>query len=191
MIASLNGEVIAADSESVVVSVGGIGLRVFVTPAVRSQYRPGEHIFLHTYLVVREDALALFGFERVDERDFFLLLLGVNGVGPRMALGILSILSVDAIRRAVQNEQPDMFGRVPGVGKKTGQKIILHLQGKVGEGLVFEGMPVTDVDTEVLEALTALGYSVVEAQAAIQSIPRDTPQEVETRLRAALQYFSG
>jgi holliday junction DNA helicase RuvA len=191
MIASLNGEVIAADNESVVVSVGGIGLRVFVTPAVRSQYRMGENIFLHTYLVVREDALSLYGFERVDERDFFLLLLGVNGVGPRMALGILSILSVDAVRRAVQSEQPEIFGRVPGVGKKTGQKIILHLQGKVGEGLVFEGMPVTDVDTEVLEALTALGYSVVEAQSAIQSIPRDTPQEVETRLRAALQYFSG
>jgi holliday junction DNA helicase RuvA len=191
MIASLNGEVIAADNESVVVSVGGIGLRVFVTPAVRSQYRTGENIFLHTYLVVREDALSLYGFERVDERDFFLLLLGVNGVGPRMALGILSILSVDAVRRAVQSEQPEIFGRVPGVGKKTGQKIILHLQGKVGEGLVFEGMPVTDVDTEVLEALTALGYSVVEAQSAIQSIPRDTPQEVETRLRAALQYFSG
>jgi holliday junction DNA helicase RuvA len=69
----------------------------------------------------------------VDERNFFLLLLGVNGVGPRMALGILAILSVDAIRRAVQNEQPEIFGRVPGVGKKTGQKIILHLQGKLAK----------------------------------------------------------
>jgi holliday junction DNA helicase RuvA len=190
MIASLNGEVVAADNESLVISVGGIGLRVFVTPAVRSQFRPGERLHLHTHLVVREDALTLFGFEREDERSFFLLLLGVNGVGPRMALGILSILSVDAIRRAVQNEQPEIFGRVPGVGKKTGQKIILHLQGKVGEELVFEGMPVTDVDTEVMEALTALGYSVVEAQVATQSIPRDAPQDVESRLLAALQYFS-
>jgi holliday junction DNA helicase RuvA len=190
MIASLHGEVLGADNESLVVSIGGLGLRVFVTPAVRSQYRPGERIQLHTHLVVREDALTLYGFEREDERAFFLLLLGVNGVGPRMALGVLSILSVDAVRRAVQNEQPEIFGRVPGVGKKTGQKIILHLQGKVGEGLVFEGMPVTDIDTEVLEALTALGYSVVEGQAALQSIPRDTAQDVETRLRAALQYFS-
>jgi holliday junction DNA helicase RuvA len=190
MIASLNGEVLTADNESLVVSVGGIGLRVFVTPAVRNQFRPGERILLHTHLVVREDALTLFGFEQVEERSFFLLLLGVNGVGPRMALGILSILSVDAIRRAVQNEQPEIFGRVPGVGKRTGQKIILHLQGKVGESLAFEGLPVTDVDTEVLEALTALGYSVVEGQAALQSIPRDVPQEVEARLRVALQYFS-
>jgi holliday junction DNA helicase RuvA len=190
MIASLNGEVLTADNESLVVSVGGIGLRVFVTPAVRNQFRPGERIQLHTHLVVREDALTLYGFEQVEERSFFLLLLGVNGVGPRMALGILAILSVDAIRRAVQNEQPEIFGRVPGVGKRTGQKIVLHLQGKVGEGLAFEGMPVTDIDTEVLEALTALGYSVVEGQAAIQSIPRDVPQEVEARLRVALQYFS-
>jgi len=191
MIASVNGEVIGSDSESLVVSVGGIGLRVYVTPAVRSQYRPGERIHLHTHLAVREDALTLYGFEREDERSFFLLLLGVNGVGPRMALGILSVLSVDAIRRAVQNEQPELFGRVPGVGKKTGQKIILHLQGKVGEGMALEGLPITDVDTEVMEALTALGYSVVEAQAAIQSIPRETSQDVETRLRTALQYFSG
>jgi holliday junction DNA helicase RuvA len=190
MIASLNGEVLTADNESLVVSVGGIGLRVFVTPAVRNQFRPGERIQLHTHLVVREDALTLYGFEQVEERSFFLLLLGVNGVGPRMALGILAILSVDAIRRAVQNEQPEIFGRVPGVGKRTGQKIILHLQGKVGESLAFEGLPVSDVDTEVLEALTALGYSVVEGQAAIQSIPRDVPQEVEARLRTALQYFS-
>jgi holliday junction DNA helicase RuvA len=190
MIASLNGEVLTADNESLVVSVGGIGLRVYVTPAVRNQFRSGERIQLHTHLVVREDALTLYGFETVEERNFFLLLLGVNGVGPRMALGILAILSVDAVRRAVQNEQPEIFGRVPGVGKKTGQKIVLHLQGKFGEGLVFDGLPVTDVDTEVLEALTALGYSVVEAQAAIQAVPRDTPPDVETRLRAALQYFS-
>jgi holliday junction DNA helicase RuvA len=190
MIASLNGDVVAADNESLVVAVGGIGLRVHVTQAVRSQYRPGERVHLHTHLVVREDSLTLYGFEREDERSFFLLLLGVNGVGPRMALGVLSILSVDAIRRAVQSEQPEIFGRVPGVGKKTGQKIILHLQGKVGEGLVFEGLPVTDVDTEVLEALTALGYSVVEAQAAIQSIPRDAAEDVEARLRVALQFFS-
>ncbi|MEN4042652.1 MAG: Holliday junction branch migration protein RuvA [Anaerolineaceae bacterium] len=190
MIASLSGDVVGVENDSLVVSVGGVGLRVYVTPAVRAQYRVGEPIHLHTHLVVREDMLALYGFEREAERSFFLLLLGVNGVGPRLALNILSALSVDAIRRAVQNEQPEMFGRVPGVGKKTGQKIILYLQGKVGEGMLGEGLPVSDVDTEVMEALTALGYSVVEAQAAIQSIPLDTAQEVESRLRVALQYFS-
>ncbi len=191
MIASVQGEVIAAGEDNLVISVGGIGLRVFVFPLVRSQARIGEQIFLHTYLVVREDALSLYGFEHEEERNFFLLLLGVNGVGPRLAMSILSHLAVDAIRRAVLSEQAELFGRVPGVGKKTGQKIILYLQGKVGEGSQLEAMPANDIDTEVLEALTALGYSVVEAQRAVQSIPRDTPNDVEARLRVALQYFSG
>ncbi len=135
MIASVQGEVIAAGEDNLVVSVGGVGLLVYVFPSVRAEARMGERLFLHTYLVVREDALALYGFEHEEERSFFLLLLGVNGVGPRLAMSILAHLSVDAIRRAVLNEQPDIFGRVPGVGKKTGQKIILHLQGKVGEGM--------------------------------------------------------
>ncbi len=190
MIASVHGEVVAAGEDSLVVSVGGVGLRVYVFPTVRGQTRLGDRLFLHTYLVVREDALTLYGFEHEEERSFFLLLLGVNGVGPRMAMSILSHLSVDAVRRAVLSDQPEIFGRVPGVGKKTGQKIILYLQGKVGEGTQLESMPITDVDTEVLEALTALGYSVVEAQRAVQSIPRDTPNDVEARLRVALQYFS-
>ncbi len=191
MIASVQGEVISAGEDTLVISMGGVGLLVYVFPSVRSQVRIGEQLFLHTYLVVREDALTLYGFEHEEERSFFLLLLGVNGVGPRLAMSILSHLSVDSIRRAVLSEQPEIFGRVPGVGKKTGQKINLYLQGKVGEGLTLEFMPSTDIDTEVLEALTALGYSIVEAQRAVQSIPRDTPNDVEEKLRVALQYFSG
>ena len=116
---------------------------------------------------------------------------GGEGIGPRLGLAVLSTLSVDAIRRAVFHEQAEVFARVPGIGKKTAAKILLHLQGKLGSsselGLVT-GLP--DADTEVLEALTALGYSVVEAQAAIQSIPRDAPADVDVRLRLALQYFS-
>jgi Holliday junction DNA helicase RuvA len=100
-------------------------------------------------------------------------------------------MSPDAIRRAVFSEQPDLFARVPGVGKRTAQKIQLYLQDRVTkiEGMVV-GTGQDDMDTEVLEALIALGYSVVEAQAAIQSIPRDTPDDLEERLRNALNYFS-
>jgi Holliday junction DNA helicase RuvA len=134
--------------------------------------------------------LALYGFETQQDCDFFNLLLGVNGVGPRTAIAILSALSVDALRRAVLSEQPEIFARVPGVGKKTAQKILLHLQGKVS-GTVGDVMPTLEVDSEVLDALTGLGYSVIEAQAALQSIPRDTAKDLETRLRLALQYFSG
>lgn len=190
MIASLEGEIIAADEDFLVVRVGGVGLRVYVPAALRSQPGIGENIFLHTHLVVREDALTLFGFETDQERQFFNLLLGVNGVGPRTALAILSTLPVETIRRAVLSEQSDLFARVPGVGKKTAQKILLHLQGKVSGTLEGLGQPVSDIDTEVMDALTALGYSVVEAQSALQSIPRDTPKDLETRVRLALQYFS-
>ncbi|MEJ2709329.1 MAG: Holliday junction ATP-dependent DNA helicase RuvA, partial [Anaerolineales bacterium] len=135
--------------------------------------------------------LTLYGFETREAREIYVLLLTVNGVGPRLALAILSVLSPDAIRRAVFHEQAEVFSRVPGIGKKTSQKILLHLQDKVTADIGLEPVSrVSEVDTEVLDALTALGYSVVEAQAALQSIPRDTPQDVEARLRAALQYFS-
>jgi holliday junction DNA helicase RuvA len=190
MIASLRGEIISIGSDSLVVDVNGVGLRVYVPAPVKAQASLGSQIFLQTHMVVREDAITLYGFEHEEERNFFLLLLGVNGVGPRLGISILSTLTVDAIRRAILSEQSEIFARVPGVGKKTAQKIQLYLQGKVGEASPMEGYPTTDVDTEVLQALTALGYSVVEAQAALQSIPRGTPFEVEARLRQALLYFS-
>ena len=189
MIASVSGEVMRVEDDYVVVAVGGVGLLVHVPAPLRSQMHVGDTIFLHTYLVVREDMLSLYGFESREEEACFSLLLGVNGIGPKMALAILSALTVETVRRAVLSEQPELFARVPGVGKKTAQKIILYLQGKVS-GSTLEISPTIDADTSVLEALTALGYSVVEAQAALQSIPRDTPHDVETRLRAALQYFS-
>ena len=189
MIAFIEGEVIAVGEDNLVVKVGGVGLRVFV-PAELSSLRPGDQAQLFTQLIVREDLLALYGFATQLDCDFFNLVLGANGVGPRIALAILSTLSVDSIRRAVLSEQAEMFARVPGVGKKTAQKILLHLQGKVS-GSLSESIPTLDVDAEVMEALTGLGYSVVEAQAALQAIPRDAEKDVETRLRMALQYFSG
>lgn len=191
MLAIVNGRIVDTYNDSIVVGVGGIGLQVFVPAAVRDRSRPGDEIFLHTYLVVRQDALTLFGFESREERDLFVLFLQVDGIGPRSALAVLSTLSPDAIRRAIFHEQPEVFTRVPGVGKKTAQKILLHLQDKIPAMSGIEKVAAyTDHDAEVLAALTALGYSVVEAQAALQAIPRDTPADVETRLRAALQYFS-
>lgn len=190
MIASLEGEISHVGDHYLIVRVGGVGLQVSVPAPLRASSRSGERINLNTYLVVREDMLALYGFETVVERDFFVLLLGVNGVGPRIALAILSILSVDAIRRAVLSEQSEVFSRVPGVGKRNAQKILLHLQGKIkGDGVEL-AYGISDVDESVLEALTALGYSVVEAQSALQSIGKDVPNDVEERLRHALQFFT-
>lgn len=193
MIATLEGEVIGINENAVVVRVGGVGLQVYAPAPFRARLRMMDHIFLYTQLIVREDLLALYGFETEQEREYFNLLLGVNGVGPRMAIAVLSVLSVDAIRRAVASEQSEVFARVPGVGKRTAQKIFLHLQDRIKAGDVFD-MAVSSMgasDEAVLEALTTLGYSVVEAQSALQSIPRDAPEDVEERLRLALQYFSG
>jgi Holliday junction DNA helicase RuvA len=168
-----------------------VGVQVFVPRPTRDHLHTGDAVFLHTNLVVRQDALSLFGFETREGRDFFVLLLGVSGVGPKLALSVLSTLSTDAIRRAVFHEQDEVFARVPGVGKRTAQKILLHLQGRIPMAAGLEPMEtISDVDSEVLNALTALGYSVVEAQAALQSIPHETPQDIETRLRLALQYFA-
>lgn len=191
MIAFVEGRVIELYADSLIIGVGGVGLQVFVTAQARSQVRPGDEIALHTYLVVRQDLLGLYGFASIEEREIFLLLLGVDGIGPRLALAVLSTLSPDAVRRAIFHEQPEVFTRVPGVGKKTAQKILLQLQDRIPALTGVERVEAfSDLDAEVLAALTSLGYSVVEAQAALQSIPRDTPQEAEERLRAALQYFA-
>lgn len=190
MISHLRGTVAAVESDSIVVDVGGVGLLVHVPASVKDSTQIGEAIFLYTRLVIREESWTLCGFETQESREFFNLLLGVNGVGPRLAIQILSTLSPDMIRRAVLSDQGEIFNRVPGIGKKTAQKIQLYLQDRIPitDELGKIGM-ITDLDSEVLAALTALGYSVVEAQAALQYIPRNTPQDVETRLRLALQYF--
>ena len=191
MIATLHGKATHKEKESLIVEIGGVGLEVFVPTQLREETARGDSVTLHTYLVVRETELTLYGFETREEKEFFELLLGVSGVGPKIALATLSTLNPDTIRRAVFHEQPEVFSRVPGMGKKTAQKVLLHLQDKIkAVDTLTPITAMTDADTEVLEALITLGYSVVEAQAALQSIPRDAPQDVEERLRLALQYFS-
>jgi Holliday junction DNA helicase RuvA len=192
MIATLRGEVTQIEDNALIVEVGGVGLRVFVPAPLRDKLRPGEIVLLHTHLVVREDALTLYGFETVDDRRLFNLLLGVDGVGPKVALSVLSTLNIDTVQRAVFNEQDEILSRVPGVGKKTSQKIILYLHDRLKPVSGLQAVAsMSDADSEVLAALTALGYSVVEAQSALQSLPKDAPDDVEARLRLALQYFTG
>jgi holliday junction DNA helicase RuvA len=192
MIATLRGEISQIEDTSVVIEVGGVGMRVFIPAPLRDKLSPGEVVLLHTHLVVRQDALTLYGFETVNDRQLFLLLLGVDGVGPKVALSVLSTLNLETVQRAVFNDQAEILSRVPGVGKKTAQKIVLHLHDRLKPlgGLEKIAM-MSDSDAEVLAALTSLGYSVIEAQTAIQSIPKDAPDDVEERLRLALQHFTG
>lgn len=192
MIATLRGEVTQIEENAIVVEVSGVGMRVFVPSPLRDKLRVGEMVLLYTHLVVREDALSLYGFETVAERGLFNILLGVDGVGPKVALSVLSTLTIDNVQRAVFNEQEEILHRVPGVGKKTAQKIILYLHDRLKPVSGLENVAaMSDTDSQVLAALTGLGYSVVEAQSALQALPKDAPEELEERLRMALQYFTG
>ena len=193
MISSLRGTVLLSQPpNALVIEVGGVGFKVNVPASVFDDIDGvGRTAFLHTHLMVREDALTLFGFSTEEQRSLFELLLTVQGVGPRLALSVLSTLSIDILRRAVANEQPDVLDRVPGVGKRTAEKIVFSLKDKLGTAMGLGAISTaTDIDTEVLAALTTLGYSIVEAQAAVQSIPKGTASSTEEKIRLALQYFS-
>jgi holliday junction DNA helicase RuvA len=190
MIATLRGEISQIEDNALVVEVGGVGLRVFVPAPVRGRVKVGETAFIFTHLVVREDALTLYGFESQADRELFNILLGVDGVGPKVALSVLSTMTLDAVQHAVFADEADLLSRVPGVGKKTAQKIALHLKDKLKPiDALTRVAAMSDVDSEVLAALTSLGYSVVEAQAAIQSLAKDASTDVGERLRLALGYF--
>jgi Holliday junction DNA helicase RuvA len=190
MIDMLTGQVAALGDTYVVVTVGGVGLRVFIPRTVREIVEGrGQTLTLYTHLAVREDALTLYGFGDPDERALFETLLTVSGVGPRLALAIISTLSVIQLQNAVAREEPEVLTRVPGIGKKLASRLALELRDKLAIEPATGLVAISDVDTDVLAALTALGYSVVEAQAALQAIPRDAPQDIEERVRLALQYF--
>jgi Holliday junction DNA helicase RuvA len=168
-----------------------MGIRVSVPVPLAARARTGQPLALFTHLQVREDALALYGFENPDQLSFFELLLGITGIGPKVALSLLSHFSTEALRQAVARGAPDRLSGIPGVGKKTAEKIVFHLKDKLAAepGAGISGW--SESDTEVIAALTTLGYSIVEAQTALQRIPADTPPDVETRLRAALQKMGG
>jgi Holliday junction DNA helicase RuvA len=187
MIASIRGNVQQTGDSWVVIELGGMGIRVSVPVPLAARARAGQPLALFTHLLVREDALALYGFENPDQLGFFEMLLGITGIGPKVALSLLSHFSTDALRQAVARGAPERLSGIPGVGKKTAEKIVFHLKDKLGAepGAGVPGW--SESDTEVLAALTALGYSIVEAQTALQRIPADAPPDAETRLRLALQ----
>lgn len=191
MIASIQGRVLKRSNESVVISVGGVGLELIATRPALEQCQVDQDVFLHTRLLVREDALTLLAFASEGERDIFDALLKVNGVGAKLAIAILSHTTIDNLRQAVANARPEFLSRVPGVGKKTAEKILLELKGKLPTGL--DALPMGDFDdmnNDLIDALTALGFSIVEAQSAVQSLPHNTPKDMQERLRLCLQYLS-
>jgi Holliday junction DNA helicase RuvA len=192
MISRIRGTVLTLKPPLVIVDVQGVGFRVMCSQAAIDTLDLGRACDLHTHLIVREDDLSLYGFSNEDEVELFQMLLGVQGIGARTALAMLSRLAPESLREAIVNQQVDTLSRVPGIGKKTAEKVIFTLKGKLGgmDALpVGVGTPMSAVDTEVIAALTALGYSVAEAQGALASLPRGEKLDLEEKIRRALAYF--
>ena len=191
MIANLKGRVEAIGKDHVVVGVGGIGFKVYVpTSVLETTDGPGRQVELFTHLHVRENDLTLYGCSSEDELALFELLLDVSGVGPRVAQTMLSTMSPDSLRLSIAQGNATALTRVPGIGPKMAKKIVFHLKDKIAVEIGPEAVPfLTDADAEVIAALTGLGYSVVEAQAALQSLPGDE-MEIEEKVRLALGYFA-
>jgi Holliday junction DNA helicase RuvA len=190
MIASVSGTVKKIAKDHLVVAVGGVGLRVYAPRTVLDDMGAiGRQISLHTHLIVRETELTLYGFESEDDLSLFEVLMGVSGVGPKVSLSILSTLSPEVLKGAIAREDAAVLQRVPGIGKKTAERIMFYLRDRLDLTAERTALPfVSDVDSDVIELLTALGFSVVEAQSALQHVPREVT-EVDSRLQSALQYL--
>lgn len=186
MIASLEGTLLAKAADRVVVSVGGVGFEALVsTSTLKALPAAGRRAHLLTQLHVRDDALTLYGFADADERSVFGHLIGVTGVGPKVALAILSVLSPDALRRAVLAGDADAISVVPGVGKKLAARLMLDLKDRLG--VAGEEGPSSGPLAEVREALLALGLSAQEARDALAALPPNGDRPVEELLRDALR----
>lgn len=173
MISSLRGRVLHIDADSAIVEVGGVGFAVAVTAQCARDLHIGDEALLHTHLVVREDALALFGFADPDELDTFVLLLSVSGVGPKSALGVLSSLSVDQVATAVAGEDDAPFRRVSGIGPKTAKLIVVQLAGKLrapAPHAASGGQASGAIAAQVVAALVALGWNERTSAQTVQEI---------------------
>jgi holliday junction DNA helicase RuvA len=195
MISGVRGQIISKLPGIIQVDVGGIFIRVLTSQhSVDQAGDVGEEVTLLTHLQVREDDLSLFGFIGADELQCFQLLIGVSGIGPRVALGMLSASRPDDIYQAIANEDTQYLSRMPGIGKKTANRIIFDLRGKLPEPTEDEiaGMPVErrSDDLDALEALQALGYSTSEARNALSRIDSSPEQTVEERVFNALQILA-
>jgi len=192
MIARLDGFVLAKDKDSVVLQVGGVGFRVHVPHNLLGDLAGlGQPQTLFTHLHVRENELTLYGFGSEEEMAFFRLLQTVSGIGPKAALAILSSLTPAELRVTIAQGDEARLSRVPGIGLKTAKKLVFDLKDKLAAELPPGQLApaLTDADLDLIAALTGLGYSVAEAQAAIRSVPgQGLP--FEERVRLALAYFA-
>lgn len=204
MISFVKGVAVDMTENTVVLDTGCMGYEIFMTGAALSQIRMNQEYRIHTYFHVREDVMQLYGFLSKDDLQVFKLLLGVNGVGPKGALGILSGITADELRFAVLSDDVKTLSRAPGIGKKTAQKMILELKDKLNLEEAFEQKLAHEqerafaggaeaagsgADQEAVEALVALGYSAADALRAVRQVKGVPEDDVEAILKAALKNF--
>jgi Holliday junction DNA helicase RuvA len=193
VIASVEGRVGAVASDSLVIEVGGIGYRVFASPAILSTAAPGSTLKLHTFHLVREDQQALYGFRSAEELGFFTLLLTVNGVGPKVALAIVGSRPTADLQLAIMAQDQAVLVSIPGIGKKLAERIIFELKEKVSAAGIAASVGAAAglgaAESEVVAALQALGYSLAEAREASRIALADTTigGTLEDRVKAALR----
>lgn len=187
MISGIEGELTARGADWVTVNVHGMSFRVYApTSTISVLGNIGDNVFLHTHLHVKEDSLALFGFSSAEELRMFQLLIGVSGIGPKVALALLSALSPERLALAVISENEAVLSSVPGVGKKTAGRVVLELKGKFEQPDAAMPYPHEDVKS----ALISLGYSAAEAMSAVAGIPGQPNLTLEEKIRLALQHFA-
>jgi Holliday junction DNA helicase RuvA len=196
VISSVRGEVLEIGLDHAVVEVGGVGLAVHATPTTLAGLRRGEASRLATALVVREDSLTLFGFADNEERELFGLLQTVSGIGPRIALATIAVLSPDALRRALVDGDITTITRVPGIGRKGAERLVLELRDKVvAPSAVPAALPVasngaTPRREQVVEALVGLGFTAKPAEQAVDAVlAGDAEADASTLLRTALSHL--
>jgi Holliday junction DNA helicase RuvA len=189
VIATLQGRIADRGENFVVVETGGIGFKVHVPATLLAQWgKSGREVQLFTHLHLRENEMSLYGFDSEEALNFFELLLAVSGIGPKLALTVLSRDDPESLRAAIGRGDVEYLTRTPGIGKKVAQRIILDLKGKLEAEELAPVAPLTPMDQDVVAALASLGYSLSEAREALASLPQEE-MTVEERLLHALSYF--
>ncbi len=191
MIASLHGTLESLGSNWAIINVNGIGLQVYMPTSTLSTLGTiGREAHLRTHLILRDDSVALYGFASTEELELFQILLGVSGIGPKLALAMLSAMSVEQVSMAIATGSVDLLKTIPGIGKKMAERLILELKDKIGAGLIATPAgQLAQGNAEVIAALTFLGYSVSEASRAVATLPSSSDLSLEERVKLALQYF--
>ena len=189
MIAGIEGTLESRSADGAIVKVGGVSLEIHMSSSTLDSLGAiGEEVHLYTYLHLREDNVALYGFASTEELELFRMLIGVSGVGPKAALAMLSAMNPSQLAMAIATGNVALLSQMPGVGNKMASRLALELKGKL-EGFRV-GAPAAAGDAEVIAALTSLGYSSAEAASAVATLPDSPELTVEERVRLALQYFA-